>query len=223
MMDMKKTDDNDYWQVRYRDGGTSGKGSIGQLRDWKYRVIEHYAGNIDDVIDVGCGDLTFWENRDCEKYTGIDISDYIIKKNQIIRPGWNFIQSNSAEYHPIGGRIVICFDHLFHILDEETFNAILNNLTQYSQEWIFIYTWNKNPFKSIPACQIIFFKLILKCKFKDAYRFLFSDNSTDYSYQKYRCFLLYLPIFERQGFSLIGEMKKENDLIGSMYILRKTT
>jgi hypothetical protein len=220
---MAKQEDENYWQARYRAGGTSGEGSIGQLREWKWQVIEHYAGNIDDVIDVGCGDLSFWENRSCEKYTGIDISGYIIEKNRIARLDWNFIQANSAEYQPIHAKVVFCFDHLFHIIDEETFVGILNNLARYSDEWIFVYTWNRNPFEPLPVRSSIFFKMILKGKFRDACRFLFSDHSSDYSYQKYRDFLSYLPIFEEQNFALVEEEKLDSESIGSMYVLKKNT
>ena len=67
---MKVITPDNYWENRYESGGTSGKGSIGQLRAWKWQVIEDYAGPVDDVIDVGCGDLSFLEGKTSEKYTG---------------------------------------------------------------------------------------------------------------------------------------------------------
>jgi hypothetical protein len=218
---MTKTDLDNYWDERYQSGGTSGKGSVGQLREWKWKVIEEYAGDVDDVIDVGCGDLSFWDGRTCEKYTGIDISNFIINKNKIERPLWNFIQSDSSVKHPIDARIVFCFDHLFHILNEETFNGILNNLNQYSCEWIFIYTWNRNPFASAFAYPKILFNLIINKKFSEASQFLFSDNSTDYYYQKYRNLPSYLSIFKKHGFRMIREIKMDKNSIGSMYVFKR--
>lgn len=75
-----------YWENRYRKGGTSGAGSTGEYRKWKWGIIESYVGNVDDVLDVGCGDLSFWEGRDCPKYLGLDISPTIIEKDRQLRP-----------------------------------------------------------------------------------------------------------------------------------------
>jgi hypothetical protein len=218
---MTKTKLNNYWEERDQSGGTSGKGSVGRLREWKWQVIEEFAGHVDDVIDVGCGDLTFWEGKTCKRYTGIDISDFIINKNKTKRPGWDFIQGDSSKNQPIRARIVFCFDHLFHIMNDETFNCILYNLTQYSIEWIFVYTWNRNPFESVVAYPKILLNLIINGKFSEAYQFLFLNNSTDYYYQKYWNLLSYLLIFEKQGFFMIEEIKMDNNSIGSMYVFKK--
>lgn len=71
------------WDVRYRLGGSSGWGSVGASKYWKWSVIDRYINPIDDVVDVGCGDLTFWDGRDCQRYVGIDPSSYVIKKNRM--------------------------------------------------------------------------------------------------------------------------------------------
>lgn len=73
---------NNYWEKRYSIGGSSGKGSIGKERAWKWSIIDNYSPNIQNVIDVGCGDLSFWSNRECKDYTGIDMSETIIEKNK---------------------------------------------------------------------------------------------------------------------------------------------
>ena len=45
------------------------------------------------------------------------------------------------------GDIVFCHDMLFHILDEDVYLGIINNLLEYSNKYIFIFTWSKNPLK----------------------------------------------------------------------------
>lgn len=106
--------------------------------------MERFADQVDDVVDVACGDLSFWEERDCMQYTGIDISPTIIERNRKTHPHWQFILANAADPQQVRGRVVFRFDLLFHIIDDEIYTNILQNLTQYPAEWIFIFTWKKN-------------------------------------------------------------------------------
>ena len=107
-------EDNDYWETRYRKGGTSGTGSLSDLKKWKWNLIDSFFEEIDDVVDVGCGDLAFWHGKDCKKYVGIDISPHIIELNKKRRPHWQFIASGAQIYHPqVKGNVVFCFDILW--------------------------------------------------------------------------------------------------------------
>lgn len=156
-----------YWDRRYLSGRGSGGGSVGKHRDWKWSQI----GDVSDkrVLDVGCGDLTFWEGRNCLNYTGIDSSKIIINKNREERPGWNFICADVSEEHEVRGQFVLCLDLLFHILNESTYQSILSNLAKWTEERLFIFTWRKNPFKG---------------------------KTTDGWYQCYRPFLDYVSMLE---------------------------
>lgn len=58
----------------YRKGGNSGEGSGGKTRGWKWEQILSVIPNVESVVDIGCGDLRFWEGRKCESYVGVDIS-----------------------------------------------------------------------------------------------------------------------------------------------------
>jgi hypothetical protein len=51
----------EYWENRYASGGTSGCGSIGKLKEWEWKAITEYLPTPDHIIDVGCGDLSFWD------------------------------------------------------------------------------------------------------------------------------------------------------------------
>jgi ubiquinone/menaquinone biosynthesis C-methylase UbiE len=127
----------EYWEERYRKGGISGEGSLGEYRKWKWEIIDRYAKRIDDVIDVGCGDLSFWEGRDLPNhYVGIDISNTVIERNRKSRPNLTFLRSPAEDYLNIGtARIVLCLDVLFHIMDDSNYERILTNLTRYSNDW----------------------------------------------------------------------------------------
>lgn len=187
-----------YWDNWYTRGGNSGEGSRGYYRIWKWHCIKKYVDIHNcSVIDVGCGDLDFWKERDCKHYIGIDVSPTKIKINQKKKPTWNFICSDASEYHTLPpADVVFCHDMLFHIMDDGTYNGILNNLTRYSDKFIFIYTWLVNPLE---------------------------PRTDDSRYQKYRDFNLYIPIFETAGFELVKMIPSPKiiDKYGAMWIFKR--
>ena len=87
------------------------------------------------MVDVGCGDLSFWVERDCEDYVGIDISSTVIEKNREERPKWQFMYANAKDrVEGLRKETVLCMDLLFHVMDEDSFIKILDNLCHYSKK-----------------------------------------------------------------------------------------
>lgn len=215
-----------FWDQRYLEGSSSGLGSIGSVRDFKWSIIDKYIPYLQSVVDVGCGDLSFWEGRDCEDYTGIDISKTIIEKNNILRPDWNFICANAEKkIEGLKKDTVFCFDVLFHIMNADTYIQVLNNLCYYSKDYIFIYTWVNNPFnrhrkikrflKTLFTFNIGKILIVLKQIF---------SNSTvsDCKYQYYRLLENEFYIFRNNCFDLVESLKYTDD-IGALYVFKKTS
>lgn len=197
---MKNKPNMNYWEKHYRQGGISGKGSIGKHRDWKWQTINKYIPEINSLVDVGCGDLSFQEGHDYEKYIGIDISQTCIKLNKKMKPHWKFRQSSADKYlKGVKGDVVFCHDLLFHILDEKIYTGILDNLMEYSDKYISIFTWHETPLKK--------FGIIKK--------------DTDDIYQKYRDFSSYKYRFTKNNFDLICEEKSTVNKYGTLYIFEK--
>lgn len=189
---------SDYWETRYQKGGSSGSGSVGLSRLIKWRTInKHVDIKKSSVIDVGCGDLSFWKGKTCRDYTGIEMSPTRYKENVDLRPDFKFINSNAADYQNIKkADVVFCFDMLFHIMDDGDYLKILENVVKYSNGHIFVYTWYKNPF---------------------------GDVVDDGEYQKYRNFDNYINVFQENGFKLL-EVKKSPKFInpfGAMWVFKK--
>ena len=188
----------DYWETLYRNGGVSGSGSVGLSRLFKWRTVnKHVNVKKSSVIDVGCGDLTFWKRKTCADYTGIEMSTTRYNLNKELRPDFKFINSNAAKYQNIKkADVVFCFDMLFHIMDDEDYKTILENLTKYSNEYIFVYTWYRNPF---------------------------DGKTDDGEYQKYRNFDDYVNTFLKRGFILKGVKKAPKCInpFGAMWIFKK--
>lgn len=215
---------DNYWDERYANDSTSGEGSIGSNRDWKWNVVERFVPFYSSVLDVGCGDLSFWEGRECEDYTGIDISKTVIENNINRRPKWKFICENAGtRIENLKKEVVFCFDVLFHIMDSKTFVEILQNLCHYSNDYILIHTWLNNPFSKKNQLKKLG-KSFLKLKGGNVLvslnKIISKEKSTDGRYQYYRPLKNYLEIFRNNGFQLIGTEENPNK-IGVIYIFRK--
>ena len=201
-----------YWEARYGQGGTSGFGSIGAGRTWKWKIIRDVIrnhspellrsdGSLSKIIDVGCGDLSFWEVESplvihVERYIGIDISETIIMRNRKRGiKGWSFIVSSShARNRGLKAPVVLCMDLLFHIMEDTEFIESLKNLCYYSEDLIFVHTWKYNFFK---------------------------DSTSDGVYLKYRPLEAYFGIFMGSDFTLIEERLNPNR-IGCLYVFKRT-
>ncbi|MBA2521573.1 MAG: class I SAM-dependent methyltransferase, partial [Chloroflexia bacterium] len=84
------------------------------------------------ILDVGCGSVeVVGEFSFSGKYTGIDLSPSILKRNRQLRPDWTFIEGDFLALAPGGGLdadLVICFDVLAYQHDEETYQRFVQEL-----------------------------------------------------------------------------------------------
>jgi hypothetical protein len=239
----------EYWEHRYGCGGSSGPGSVGTEREWKWSIIDSHVKDLDDVVDIGCGDLSFWEDRSLNlprdfHYFGLDISRSVIERNRTRHSGWTFQVGNASEPIPnLQGRIVLCLDVLFHILDDAAYTRILDNLACYSLEWIFASTWSRNPFdfqwrvrnlghtryvalaEATHTGFLATVRELVTClrprQLGRDLRFLLSSIDTDGLYQKYRRFEDYLTILERRDFALVSKHMSPYGTAEAMYVFHR--
>jgi hypothetical protein len=207
------------WNEHYKLGGMSGEPEDYKIsRIWKQDIIKKYCDlSKDSIIDIGCGDLQFWNNNLPLYYTGIDISPVIIQKNKERYPNATFIVSNAADSLDISSNVVCCFDMLWHILDDNDYVKILKNIKRYSDEYSIIYTWNKNVFDKGFGNRL--FTTFINFKHGKGLSFKQIDN--DGGYQKYREFLeIARPIFNPE-FDLIAQYTNSHWTFGTMYIFKK--
>ncbi|MBA7476604.1 hypothetical protein ES707_11992 [subsurface metagenome] len=221
--ELRIDNEHNYWEDRYSKGGTSGQGSVGTIRQWKWQTISEFCPCIDHVIDIGCGDLSFWEDKTCEDYIGIDISQTIVNHNRITHPKWNFIVSPADAYiDGLKKDCVLCLDVLFHLMDFKSFKAVLNNLCLYSSKYIFISTWINNPFRRKYLLSIAvshFYKLHFKLGLLALKASLFTPYTDGY-YQYFRPLETYFTVFKEYGFSLVGK-RIYSDNVNSIYVFKR--
>lgn len=204
------------WETHYAEGGKSGDPVDYNLaRDWKYFLLDkYYRKNIDTIIDVGCGDLQFWRDNLPYKYTGIDISQTVIDRHKKKHPDQKFICSDASKFVDVHANVVICFDMLWHIIDDDDYINILKNIKRYSNKYIYIYTWNKNPL--IPSLQIRILSYLLN-KFRGKPYKVFDGGG----YQKYRDYLSISKNIFEPDFKLIETYTNDVWKFGTMYIYKK--
>lgn len=167
-----------FWNRRYSIGGNSGTSG----KDYEWEIINKHVPSINHVVDVGCGDLGFWNYKPCPDYVGIDISEKIIKLNEArtrgMEPRRIFFNQPAEELIPnLSRENAICMDVLFHILEKENFEKILKNLTSYASKRIILTVWDESPF---------------------------IDTDTDGEYQRYFDFKEQIPVFQSSGFRIVG-------------------
>ena len=169
-----------YWDSRYAQGLPSGRplSEVSERIRLLWSAIESELPEINHIIDVGCGDLKRWGERDCQDYIGIDIVKQICQENRDRRPHWKFICAPAEVFiSELKRENVFCFELIFHIMDPRNVKKILHNLCRYASKRIFIYTWSTSPFH---------------------------PEITDGKYQMYHPMGKYLPLFNEMGFELVS-------------------
>jgi len=198
-----------YWDNHYSQNGVSGDGDTDPSRYWKMGILNEYGLKYDaDVIDVGCGDMEFWKELPVKKYTGIDISPTIVRKNRGKYPKYQFFCADSSEPLKLNANYVTCFDMLFHIMDTTKYIMTLNNLTYYSNDMLFIYTWLKNPFDDFKN------RLFIGQPFK-------KNMVTDGKFQYYRDFNKYSIRYIEPYFDILDIRTDDRWPYGAMFIYKR--
>jgi hypothetical protein len=200
---------NDYWDNHYANGGKSSDSNINEAREWKMNILYDYGLKHDtSIIDIGCGDMDFWNDISFTNYTGIDISPTIIEQNRARFPNYTFYCSDSSEPLNISSNYVTCFDMLFHIMDTEKYIKIITNLSYYANNKLFIYTWQKNPFESFKN------RLLIGRPFN-------KNIVTDNKYQYYRDYDAYSMKYIEPYFKVLDIRTDDRWPYGAMYIYER--
>lgn len=209
------------WNKHYENGGKSAEdNNYLEPTRWKHDILNrYYTPGKDTIIDVGCGDLQFWNGylRPEDRYMGIDISQEIINRHRKNHPNQHFITSSSDQGWDISADVVICIDMLYHILDDDVYIKTLQNIKRYAKRNILIFTWHKNPLAEFP-----FWFVAMIVQFKKTLRFPRDWSFTsDGNYQKYRDFLKIAEPILQPEFKLIEQHQWIPGKYGTMYVFQR--
>lgn len=134
---------DDYWRQRYRLGGDSGAGSGGAPAAYKAEILNAFVADygVSSVIEFGCGDGRQLERARYPAYLGLDISEDAL---QACRE--RFGDDGSKRFLHLdayGGEtadLAISLDVLFHLVEDETYDAYLQRLFAAAQRFVVVYS-----------------------------------------------------------------------------------
>jgi hypothetical protein len=131
-----------YWEWRYRTGGNSGQGSYGAEAEYKSAILnrcfaEHH---IQTVIDFGCGDGNQLKTLLMPSYLGYDVSPTAIARCRSM-----FADDSSKQFRTIDqyagetAEAAFSLDVLYHLVEDEVFDAYLARLFGAAERLVIIY------------------------------------------------------------------------------------
>lgn len=133
----------EYWDARYRAGGTSGVGSYGRLADYKAALINGVIAlnGIAHVADFGCGDGNLLSMLRPPAYTGLDVSDTVLDRCRQRFPAHAFLPFlRAAELRPAD--LCLSIDVIYHLIEPEVFTTYMAALFGHATCLVLIYASN---------------------------------------------------------------------------------
>ncbi len=141
-----------YWEERYKYGQNSGLGSYGKLAEFKAEVMNKFIeeNDINTVIEFGCGDGNQLQYYKFKNYLGFDVSKTTVKACRE-----KFASDKSKQFYHLSefkdqkADLVISIDVIFHLLEDEVFDAHMTQLFASSNKYVIIYSSNVNDVSDV--------------------------------------------------------------------------
>ena len=135
----------DYWRARYADGGNSGSGSYGRLADYKAQVINALVETrkIGSVIEFGSGDGNQCSLLTVSNYTGVDISELVVRacRSRFADRGtWTFLTAEEYRAAPAKAELAMSLDVIYHLVEDQVFDGYMRTLFAASSRFVLIYS-----------------------------------------------------------------------------------
>ena len=145
-------DSREYWEARYRRGGTSGEGSYGHLAEFKSEILNAFVKEHDvhGVIEFGCGDGHQLSFADYPAYLGLDVSQTAIAlcmQQYADDRSKSFLWYDSQHAQNFGNflraDLTLSLDVIFHLLEDEVYYQHLRDLFEASDKYVTVYASNR--------------------------------------------------------------------------------
>ncbi|MGF7008119.1 class I SAM-dependent methyltransferase [Aminobacter sp. BE322] len=134
----------EYWDRRYRDGGTSGAGSYGRLAEFKAEILNAFVteNGVKTVVEHGCGDGAQLELAKYPEYVGLDVSPTIIETCRK-----RFEGDASKQFHVSGADVgthdlALSLDVVYHLVEDAVYLQYMQRLLGSSHRFVAVYASN---------------------------------------------------------------------------------
>lgn len=149
-----------YWESRYRAGGTSGSGSISQLAQYKAEFLNQFMTerNLHSATELGCGDGDQLAQFQFSAYTGLDIAPTAIawctsrfksdesKSFTVYTPGMVGLSTYRSD-------VALSLDVLYHLVEEALFETYLKDLFSLGSKYVIIYACDREESELPPVAR----------------------------------------------------------------------
>lgn len=143
-----------YWDDRYIFGGNSGAGSYNKLAVFKSEFINSLIlrKKISSVIEYGCGDGNQLRLASYPNYIGYDVSSAAIKLCKDIFGGDETKQFKLlADYNGETADLVLSLDVIYHLVEDDVFEAYMNRIFKSANCFVVIYSSNTDGHEFQPC------------------------------------------------------------------------
>lgn len=133
----------DYWEERYRQGGTSGAGSYNELAAFKGAIVNQFVeGNqVQSVIEFGCGDGNQLKYFELAAYLGFDVSPAAITRCKAVHQSDHSKQFKLlSAYEGEQADLTMSLDVIFHLVEEDVYQAYMAQLFKAAKRYVVIYS-----------------------------------------------------------------------------------
>jgi hypothetical protein len=135
----------EYWEARYSAGGDSGPGSYSKLGMYKAEFVNAFVREhgIRSVIEFGCGDGHQLGLARYPSYIGLDVSPTIVARCRGL-----FAKDSTkrfllmAEYVGETAELALSLDVIFHLVEDEVYEAYMRTLFGASSRFVIVYASN---------------------------------------------------------------------------------
>jgi SAM-dependent methyltransferase len=140
------TDSQTYWLQRYAQGRDSGPGSHDKLAKYKAEILNHFVveNQIASVIEFGCGDGNQLQLANYPHYIGYDISPTALAQCRDL-----FKEDSSKSFHEMkeyqneSAELTLSLDVIYHLTEDDIFDAYMRKLFSASRRFVIIYSSNQ--------------------------------------------------------------------------------
>ncbi len=136
-----------YWVERYKKGGDSGPGSYKHLAQFKAELLNAFVSehSIQSAIEFGCGDGNQLALAEYPSYVGFDVSPKAIElcRQRFARDASKAF-SEMKDFDGEQAELTLSLDVIFHLVEDEVFEAYMNRLFDSSTRFVVIYSSNRD-------------------------------------------------------------------------------
>lgn len=179
-----------YWEQRYASGDTSGAGSYDKLAEFKAKVINEFLKEHSEVqlcYEWGCGDGNQLSYIAYPSYAGADVSATAIehcrkKYSADSTKKFYTVEELEKESRKNPCDLSISLDVLFHLVEDDVYDAYLQRLFAAAKKYVIIYSSNQEKQQYIHVKHRMFTKDVEE-KFPDFKLIKKIDNEYPFSWE----------------------------------------